>query len=143
VVKSHLLPQYTPLSVPTAPWVDVSMDFILGLPNIQRNKDLIFVVVDRFSKMAHFIACNKTNDVPNIGELYSKEVMRLHGIPRSIISDRDTKFLSHFWITLWKKLDIKLSYTTACQPQTDNQTGVTYRTLGTLLRALSKPQPKA
>jgi len=88
VAKSHLLPQglYTPLPVPTAPWVDVSMDFVLGLPKTQCNKDLIFMVVDWFSKMAHFIACNKINDATNITELYFKEISRLHGVPRSIVS---------------------------------------------------------
>ena len=92
IAKSHSLPQGLPLPVPTSHWMHFSMDFILGLPQTQRNKDSIFVVVDHFSKMAHVVPCNKTNDT----ELYFKEVMTLHWIPMSIVSDWDAKFLSDF-----------------------------------------------
>ncbi len=100
------------------------------------------VVVDRFSKMTHFVMCRRTMDVNNIPNLYFKKIVKFHGVPKSIISDWDTKFINHFWRSLWRKLGIDLKFSTPYYPQTDGQTEVVNRCLGNLLRALAKNKPK-
>nr|KYP37512.1 Transposon Ty3-I Gag-Pol polyprotein [Cajanus cajan] len=136
--KSRVMPHglYTPLPIVSSLWVEISMDFVLGLPRTQRGFDSIFVVVDCFSKMAHFIPCHKVNYVSYIPKLFFKEVVYLHGLPKTILSNSDAKFLGHF------KLGTKLVYSTTFHPQTDGKTEVVNRSLTTLLRIILKGNKK-
>jgi hypothetical protein len=131
-----------PLPIPYHPWEDIIMDFVLGLPRTRNGKDSVFVVVDHFSKMSHFILCNKIDDASHVANLFCREILRLDRVPKTIVLDRDVKFLSYFWKTLFAKLGIKFLFSLAYHPQINGQTKVTNRTLSNLLHVLIKKNIK-
>jgi hypothetical protein len=94
------------------------------------------VVVDRFSKIAQFIPFHKTSDAMLVENVFFKEVVRLQGLPRSIVSDKDRKFVGHFWRKIWKKLGIDLSFIPYYHPQIDGQNEVVKKIFGNVLRSL-------
>ncbi|GAB2236277.1 hypothetical protein Droror1_Dr00028206, partial [Drosera rotundifolia] len=124
-----------PLPIPEWKWEHVTMDFVTGLPLTQRGHDGIWVVVDRLTKSAHFLAVNMTYSTDQLADLYIREVVRLHGAPVSIISDRETRFSSQYWQSLQEAFGTRLNMSTAYHPQTDGQSERTIQTLEDMLRA--------
>nr|GFB90384.1 retrotransposable element Tf2 [Tanacetum cinerariifolium] len=108
-----------PLDIPVWKWDEISIDFVTGLPQTQRRHDAIWVVVDRLTKSAHFLPIRKDYSVSKLAETFQQEIVRLHGTPSAIVSNRDPRFASCFWKGLQKAWGTRLKFSTAFHPQTD------------------------
>lgn len=125
-----------PLEIPEWKWDHITMDFVTGLPKTKQGNTAIWVIVDRLTKCAHFIPIHITYGSEKLAQLYVQEIIRLHGIPITITSDRDPKLTSKVWKSLQKELGSMLNFSTAFHPQTDGQSERTIQTLEDMLRAV-------
>ena len=123
VKAEHQVPSglLNPNPVPQWKWDNIVMDFVSGLPFTQMKHDSVWVIVDRLTKSAHFILVRIDYSIDQLGELYVEEIVRLHGVPLSIVSDRDLRFTSRFWKELQLALGTRLNFSTAFHPQIDRQ----------------------
>jgi hypothetical protein len=110
------------LLIPTWKWEDISMDFIVGLPRTAKGFDSIWVIIDRLTKIAHFLPVKVKYTVATYAELYIACILSLHGVPKTIVSDHGPQFVSKFWEELHKALGTKLLHSSAYHPQTSGQT---------------------
>jgi hypothetical protein len=132
---------YTPLPTPDRAWESISMDYISGLPSTKRGNDFVFVVVDRFSKMAILAACKKIITAEATAKLFFERVWVHFGIPQTTVSDRDSQFLNTFWWSLRSLLDTKLTKSTAFHPQTDGQMEVVNQMIVHILHMYNSKHP--
>jgi hypothetical protein len=123
-----------PLPIPSYPWQQVTMDLITQLPRSRSGHDAIVVFVDKLTKMVHLAPTRTDVTAPQLANIFWATVVRHHGLPSSIVSDRDPRFVGHFWQALWKCLGTQLTMSTAFHPQTDGQTERANRTLEEMLR---------
>lgn len=130
-----------PLPVPNKVWQDISLDFIAGLPKVH-NKSVIFVVVDRLSKYAHFMCLNHPYTASVVAQVFLDNVYKLHGLPRTIVSDRDVVFLSKFWQALFDVQGVQLHHSSAYHPQSDGQTEAINKCVEGYLRCMCSDRPK-
>ena len=123
------------LPIPMWKWEKITMDFVTGLSWTQRQHDAIWAIVDRLTKSAHFLSVNVEDSLEKLAQLYVDEIVRLHGVPVSIVSDLDPRFTSRFSPSLQTALGTRLHFSTAFHPQTDGQSKRTIQTLEDMLRA--------
>ncbi|XP_056843094.1 uncharacterized protein LOC130495672, partial [Raphanus sativus] len=123
------------LPIPEWKWDHITMDFVTGFPTTRSKKDAVWVIVDRLTKSAHFLPIKKGDGVDEIVKIYIDEIVRLHGVPASIVSDRDPRFTSYFWRAFQKALGTRVNMSTSYHPQTDGQSERTIQTLEDMLRA--------
>ncbi|GJW43503.1 putative reverse transcriptase domain-containing protein [Tanacetum coccineum] len=123
--------------IPEWKWEKITMDFVSGLPRTPSGYDSIWVIVDRLTKSAHFLPMKKTDSIEKLAQLYLKEIVCKHGVPTSIISDRDSLFTSRFWKSLQEAMGTQLDMSTAYHPETDGQSERTIQTLEDMLRDLA------
>ncbi|KAJ0580735.1 putative nucleotidyltransferase, Ribonuclease H [Helianthus annuus] len=121
--------------IPVRKWEQISMDFITGLPRTSRGHDMIWVIVDRLTKSAHFLPIREKDSTAKLAEIYLNEIVARHGVPISIISDRDGRFVSRIWQSFQESLGSRLDLSTTFHPQTDGQSERTIQTLEDMLRA--------
>jgi transposase InsO family protein len=129
------------LPIPEKKWEVITMDFITGLPRMNKQHDSILVVVEKLTKDAHFVPVKTTHTSTNIVEIFMKEIARLHGIPRTIVSDRDTKFTSNFWRGLFKIFGTNLNFSTSYHPQTDGEIERVNRIIEDMMRMYVMDKP--
>jgi hypothetical protein len=123
------------LQVPEWKWEEIAMDFIVGLPRTQSGNDSIWVIVDRLTKAAHFIAVKTTYTEPQVAELYMLGIVCLHGVPKKIVSDRGTQFTLKFCERLHEAIDTQLSFSSVYHPQTNDLTKMVNQIMEDMLRA--------
>ena len=136
VKAEHQVPTglLNPLPIPQWKWDNITMDFVSGFPLTQQKHDSVWVIVDRLTKSAHFIPVRIDYSMDRLAELYVNEIVRLHGVPLSIVSDRDPRFTSRFWKELQSALGTRLNFSTTFHPQTDGQSERLIQVLEDILR---------
>ncbi|GKA66511.1 putative reverse transcriptase domain-containing protein [Tanacetum coccineum] len=125
------------LEIPDWKWENITMDFINKLPRTSSGHDSVWVIINRLTKSAHFLAVREDYKTEKLARLYINEIVARHGVPISIIYDRNSYFTSRFWQSLQKALGKRLDMSTAYHPQTDGQSECTIQKLEDMLRACS------
>ena len=125
-----------PLTLPEQKWADVSMNFVIGLPISDEGHDGILIVVDRATKRVHLVPVKQTISASKTARIYWPNIGKLHGISRSVVSDKDPRFVSRFWPELWRLLGSKLRMSSAYHPQTDGQTEAMNSVVKMVLRCI-------